>query len=148
MTNHQETKPTGDPADSTVRVNARDVLRIGVPGTQTVVLVTCAVLLAGILIVLLMIGFNGVRIRLDGAIDLSQMTEAVTLQLAVDEPIALRMEEPVQVIAAGPDGDPIPATLVFTPVGASGPVLPIRWNPWTGELEWGSMPTRESDASP
>jgi|GEM_PF-1017280 len=148
MTNPQETRPTANDSENTVRVNARDVLRIGVPGTQTVVLVTCAVLLAGILIVLLMIGFNGVRIRLDGAIDLSQMTEAVTLELKVDEPIAMRMEEPLQVIAAGPDGDPIPATLVFTPVGASGPILPIRWNPWTGELEWGSMPTEEDATSP
>jgi len=102
---------------------------------QTIALITCAALLFGVLLVLVGIGRNGVRIELAGEVNVVGMHDTVTLSMA--EPVLMAMEEPIQLIATGADGDTIAAALFLLPCpecGAS--MLPVRWNPWSGEIEW------------
>lgn len=102
---------------------------------QTIALVICAGLLLGILLVLAGIGRNGVRIELAGDVNVTGMYD--TVRLSVSEPVPLVMEEPAYLITTGPGGRAVPATLslLSCPVcGAS--MLPVRWSPWSGEIEW------------
>ena len=102
---------------------------------QTIALVTCAGLLLGIVIVLAWIGVNGVRIELSGDVNVVGMYE--TIRLTMPETVPLAMEEPAHLITTGADGKAIPATVSLLPCpecGAS--MLPVRWGPWSGEIEW------------
>jgi hypothetical protein len=102
---------------------------------QTIALVICAGLLLGILLVLAGIGRRGVRIELAGDVNVTGMHD--TIRLSVSEPVPLVMEEPGYLITTGPDGKPVPATVSLLPCpecGAS--MLPVRWSPWSGEIEW------------
>ncbi len=117
---------------------------------QTVALVACAGLLLAILLLLIGIGRNGVRIELSGDVDVTGMRD--TLTLTMSEPIPLLMEEPARLIATGPEGEAVPLTVSLFPCpecGAS--MLPVRWNPWSGEIEWvcpvcGERVTRLADS--
>ena len=102
---------------------------------QTIALVACAGLLLGILLVLAGIGRNGVRIELAGDVNVAGMHDTVTLSFT--EPVPLVMEEPGHLITTGPDGKPVPTAVTLLPCpqcGAS--MLPVRWSPWSGEIEW------------
>jgi len=117
---------------------------------QTIALVACAGLLLGILLVLAGIGRNGVRIELTGDVNVAGMSDTVTLSFT--EPVPLVMEEPGHLITTGPDGKPVPASVSLLPCpecGAS--MLPVRWSPWSGEIEWacpvcGERVTRPAEA--
>jgi hypothetical protein len=102
---------------------------------QTIALVTCAGLLLGILLVLAGIGRNGVRIELAGDVNVTGMHDAISLSFS--EPVPLVMEEPAHLITTGADGKAVPTTVSLLPCpecGAS--MLPVRWSPWSGEIEW------------
>jgi hypothetical protein len=102
---------------------------------QTIALVTCAGLLLGILLVLAGIGRNGVRLQLAGDVNVTGMQD--TVRLSFSEPVPLVMEEPAHLITTGADGKAVPATVSLLPCpecGAS--MLPVRWSPWSGEIEW------------
>ena len=102
---------------------------------QTVTLVACAGLLLGILLVLVGIGRNGVRIELAGDVNVTGMHD--TIKLSFSQPVPLVMDEPGYLVTTGPGGKAVPATLSLLPCpecGAS--MLPVRWSPWSGEIEW------------
>lgn len=102
---------------------------------QTIALVTCAALLLGILLVLAGIGRKGIRIELAGDVNVTGMHD--TISLSFSEPVPLFMQEPGRLITTGPDGKPVSTTVSLLPCpecGAS--MLPVRWNPWSGEIEW------------
>ena len=102
---------------------------------QTVTLVACAGLLLGILLVLVGIGRNGVRIELAGDVNVTGMHD--TVKLSFSDPVPLLMEEPAYLITTGPGGEAVTTTISLLPCpecGAS--MLPIRWSPWSGEIEW------------
>ena len=102
---------------------------------QTIALVTCAGLLLGILLVLAGIGRNGVRIELAGDVNVTGMHD--TVRLSFSEPIPLVMEEPARLITTGADGKAIPATVsLLTCPECGAAMLPVRWSPWSGEIEW------------
>jgi len=98
--------------------------------------VSIALLLA-VLFMLVSIGRNGLSIRLGGDINLSDLTDRITVELSMDDPIVLTIPQPVQMVATGQDGDAIPATLSFVACpSCGGSMLPTKWNPWTGQIEW------------
>lgn len=98
--------------------------------------VSIALLLA-VLFMLVSIGRNGLSIRLGGDINLSDLTDRITVKLSMDDPIVLEIPQPVQMVAAGPEGDAIPATLSFVSCPrCDGAMLPSTWNLWTGKIEW------------
>ena len=100
-------------------------------------LVVSIALLLAVLIMLISISRNGLDIRLGGDINLADLSEGVTVQLQMNEPVILAIPEPVQLVAAGPEGQAIPATLSFvTCPNCDGSMLPTKWNPWTGQIEW------------
>ena len=100
-------------------------------------LFVCIALLLAVLFMLVSIGRNGLSIRLGGDVNLSDMTDRITVELSMDEPIVLAIPQPIQMVAAGPDGDAIPATLSFVSCpSCDGSMLPSKWNPWTGQIEW------------
>ena len=102
---------------------------------QTIALVTCAGLLLGILLMLASIGRNGIRIELSGDVNVTGMHDSI--ELSFSEPVPLAMEEPAYLITTGPGGKAVPASLSLLPCpecGAS--MLPVRWSPWSGEIEW------------
>ena len=102
---------------------------------QTVALIACAGLLLGILLVLVGIGRNGIRIELGGDVNVTGMHDRVTLSMS--EPVSLRMDEPGQLVTTGPDGAPIATEISLVPCPeCGGTMLPVRWSPWTGEIEW------------
>jgi len=114
---------------------------IGIEGStmnrtvQTIALVACAVLLLGILLVLVGIGRTGVRIELAGDVNVTGMHD--TVRLSVDEPVPLVMEEPARLTTTGADGTAVPVTVSLLPCPECGaPMLPVRWSPWSGEIEW------------
>lgn len=102
-----------------------------------VALVASIALLLAVLFMLVLISRNGLDIRLGGDINLADLSKGITVQLQMSAPVILAIPEPVQLVAAGPDGAAIPATLSFvTCSGCNGSMLPSRWNPWTGQIEW------------
>ena len=102
---------------------------------QTIALAACAGLLLGILLVLAGIGRNGVRIELAGDVHVTGMYD--TVRLSVSEPVPLTTEEPAHLITTGPGGEAVPATLSLLPCPECGTsMLPVRWSPWSGEIEW------------
>ncbi len=100
-------------------------------------LLASVVLLLGILFMLFSISRNGLNIRLGGDFNLSELGEHITVELTMAEPITLALPQPLEMVAAGPDGGAIPATLAFASCpDCNGPMLPSRWNPWDGRIEW------------
>jgi len=102
---------------------------------QTIALVACAGLLLGILLVLVGIGRHGVRIELAGDVNVTGMHD--TVRLSIDEPVPLVMEEPARLMTTGADGEAVPVTVSLLSCPECGaPMLPVRWSPWSGEIEW------------
>jgi len=53
------------------------------------------------------------------------------------EPVTLVLDDSANLTVTGPDGGSLPASLSLLPCPACGaPMLPVRWNPWSGEIEW------------
>ncbi len=100
-------------------------------------LLASLILSLAILFMLVSISINGLNIRLGGDINLSELSDHITVELTMDEPIALAIPQPLQMVVAGPDEEPIPATLSFaTCPNCGGSMLPSKWTPWNGRIEW------------
>ncbi|HHK66873.1 hypothetical protein DRJ24_04550 [Candidatus Acetothermia bacterium] len=87
---------------------------------QWVSLAVIGLLLAGILAILIDIAHNGIRVEHTGKVELAGMYDKVELT----------MSGPVRLVA---DGDGIPLRLS----SENAVVVPLRFNPWTGRIEWG-----------
>ena len=112
-------------------------------------LLAIVVLLLGILFMLFSISRNGLNIRLEGDFNLSELGEHITVELTMAEPITLALPQPLEMVAAGPDGDPIPATLAFASCpDCNSPMLPSTWNLWNGRIEWTCPVVDESHSVP
>ena len=104
---------------------------------QTVVLSLIALLLLAILATLVAIAWRGVRVDHTGTVTLDGMVDAITLEMS-EEPVTIQMPEPGHLIATGPTGTSIPVDLAMAGCPeCGGPMIPVRWNLWTGEIEWG-----------
>ena len=102
---------------------------------QILTLIALVGLLAGVLFVLVDISQNGIRLELAGSVDVTGMTDQV--QLTMRDPVTLVLEDPANLSVSGPNGAAVPATLSLLPCSECGaPMLPVRWNPWTGEIDW------------
>jgi hypothetical protein len=115
------------------------VRRVQDRGTLVIIvaLLVSLVLLLAIVFMLVSISRNGLNIRLGGDINLSDLGDHVVVELKMDEPIVLSIPQPVEMIAAGPDGEAIPATLSFAICpSCGGSLLPSKWNPWNGHIDW------------
>ena len=100
-------------------------------------LLASVVVLLGILFMLFSISRNGLNIRLGGDINLSELSDHITVELTMADPITLTLPQSIQMVATGPDGEAIPATLAFANCPqCGGPMLPSKWNPWDGRIEW------------
>lgn len=87
-------------------------------------------LLATALAVLWQINREGVTIHLSGQVKLADTT-------GVAGEVSLVMSEPISLIATGPQETPIPAHLSVVPCPqCGGNMLPIRWNLFSGEIQW------------
>ena len=87
-------------------------------------------LLATVLVLLWQINRDGVRVHLSGQVKLADTT-------GVAGEVSLVMTEPVSLIATGPRETPIPANLSVVPCPqCGGNMLPIRWNLFSGEIQW------------
>ena len=99
--------------------------------TTPVAFVIVIGLLVGIFLVLMDIGRNGLTLNMRGKVELADPTSGLMGK------VSLVMEEPVNLIATGPDKHPIPANLsVVSCPRCGGSMVPIRWYPLTGEIEW------------
>ncbi|MCI2425103.1 hypothetical protein LM597_02515 [Candidatus Acetothermia bacterium] len=96
--------------------------------------ITLIGLLAGLLIVLSQIMEDGVTVQLVGPVKLT-MPDGVVLTMPGE--VILTMPQTVDIIATGPDGNPMPVELaVFPCPQCGGRMIPIRWHLWSGEIEW------------
>jgi hypothetical protein len=88
-------------------------------------------LLAGILAVLIHLSWAGLTVKVHGDVSLSGTTTGVTGD------VRLVMDEPVTMVATGPEDGPVTASLSAARCPACGGVmLPVRWRPLSGEIEW------------
>jgi len=102
---------------------------------QTIALAACAGLLLGILLVLVGIGRHGVRIQLAGDVRVTGMAESINLSMS--EPVRLVLEEPGRLVVTGAEGAAVPASVsLLTCRECGAAMLPVRWSPWTGRIEW------------
>ena len=116
------------------------------PGNQTtdrgriviiLALFAAIILLLAILFMLFSISRDGLSIRLGGDVNFGELGDRISIQLTMDEPIALSLPQPLQMVASGPDGAPIPATLAFSSCpSCGGSMLPSHWSIWDGHIEW------------
>jgi hypothetical protein len=110
-------------------------------------LLAAVVLLLAILFMLFSISRNGLSIRLGGDLNFGELRDHITVELTMDEPISLALPQPLQMVAAGPEGEPIPATLAFANCAdCEGPMLPSNWNIWDGRIEW-TCPVCDADTA-
>ncbi len=87
--------------------------------------------LAALLAVLIDIDRHGVTVNISGQVDLAKDKTGALGK------VDLVMGKPVNLIATGPGNAPIPANLaVVTCPKCGGPMVPVRWNPLTGEITW------------
>jgi hypothetical protein len=116
-----------------------------------IIIVLCAlvVVLGALLFILVSISLNGLDVRVHGDVDLGQLSDQLTIHLVADEPFTLTMPQPVPLEATGPDGEAIAASLalVTCPV-CGGPMLPSKWNPWTGQIVWSCPACGETLSQP
>ena len=97
----------------------------------SVALIVLIGLLATVLAVLWQINREGVTVHLSGQV---KLTDAAT---GVVGEVSLVMSEPVSLIATGPQEAPIPANLSVVPCPqCGGNMLPVRWNLFSGEIQW------------
>ncbi len=96
----------------------------------SVALIVLIGLLATMLVFLWQINREGVTVHLSGQVKLADTT-------GVAGEVSLVMSEPVSLIATGPQETPIPANLSVVPCPqCGGNMLPIRWNLFSGEIQW------------
>jgi len=101
----------------------------------SIALVAIAVLLIAILAALATIAWRGIQIEHTGYVTLDGMTEGVQLRMV--DPVALHMPEAVHLVATGAAGGAIPVGLSLLTCPSCGETMvPIRWNLWTGEIDW------------
>jgi len=101
---------------------------------RAVALIALVGLLATVLVVLWEINREGVTVHLAGQVKLAETTTRVAGE------VSLVMSEPVNLIATGPENASIPANLLVAPCPqCGGSMVPIRWNPLTGEIEWSCL---------
>ncbi len=102
---------------------------------QVLTLIVLVGLLAGVLFVLVDVSQRGIRLELAGTVNVTGMPSEVGLSMG--QPVTLVLEDPANLSVSGPDGAAIPATLSLISCSECGaPMLPVRWNPWSGEIEW------------
>lgn len=100
-------------------------------------LLAAVVVLLAILFMLFSISRHGLNIRLGGDLNFGELRDHITVELTMDEPITLTLPQPIQMVATGPDGKPIPASLAFANCATcNGPMLPSNWSIWDGRIEW------------
>lgn len=104
-------------------------------------------LLAAILAMLVVLALRGVRIEHTGSVNLGGLEQGISLRMS--EPMTLVMPEPARLVATGVDRDVIPVEfdILTCPEGA-GTRLPVRWNPWTGEIEWACPGAEDGPGGP
>jgi len=96
----------------------------------SVALIVLIGLLATVLVFLWQINREGVTVHLSGQVKLADTT-------GVAGEVSLVMSEPVSLIATGPQETPIPANLSVVPCPqCGGNMLPVRWNLFSGEIQW------------
>jgi len=84
-------------------------------------------LLAGILVALIHVGRTGMTVNVTGIVGLENAAGG----------IGLTMPNPVNLIATGPESEPIPADLsIFRCPKCGGTMLPVRFNVLNGEITW------------
>ncbi len=97
----------------------------------SVAFITLIGLLVGMLFILVQINRQGLTINIKGQVKLADATTGVMGK------VSLVMEEPVNLIATGPDKEAIPANLSVAPCPqCGGSMVPVRWYPLSGEIEW------------
>jgi hypothetical protein len=102
---------------------------------QTALYILIAILLAGILVVLIFVARNGIRVIHGGSVSLSGIEDAI--ELTISDPVTIEMPTPGRIIATGAESDDIPLALSLLPCPTcDGQLLPVRWNLWSGEIEW------------
>ena len=88
-------------------------------------------LLATILFFLVGLQHEGITIHVSGQVDLANSDTGSLGK------VNLVMDKPVNLIATGPNSAAIPANFsVATCPKCGGSMIPIRWNPITGEIIW------------
>ena len=112
-------------------------------------LLASVVLLLGILFMLFSISRDGLNIHLGVDLNLADLGDHITVEVRTSQPIELALPYPIQMVATGPGGEPIPATLAFAncPL-CGGPMLPSKWNPLGGQIEWTCPVCGEAHALP
>jgi len=114
--------------------------------SQTSMLAAIALLLVAILATLITIAWRGVQVEHTGAISLETMLDGIPLRM--EGPVMMQNVEPVHMVTTGPTGEAIPVELAFLECHeCGGTLVPVRWNPFTGDIEW-SCPTCERDVAP
>jgi len=89
------------------------------------------VLLAGILAVLAYLAHSGLTVEVQGVVSLDGTPTGILGD------VHLIMDEPVSMVATGPDAGPVTASLsAATCPRCGGVMLPVRWRPLSGEIEW------------
>jgi len=103
--------------------------------TRTSFLVFIAILLVALVTLLAIIAVRGIHIHHTGYVSLGPMEEALALRM--DAPVQLVMPEAVRMVTTGPDGGDVPLGLdLISCADCEGTMVPVRWNVWTGEIDW------------
>lgn len=103
-------------------------------------------LLAAILVVLIGITQHGIRIEYAGDVRIVGMPSEIALRMP--EPVQLEMPNGAQLTASVSDGTDIPLSItLLTCPQCGGPLLPTRWNVFTGEIDW-TCPACGADVVP
>jgi predicted RNA-binding Zn-ribbon protein involved in translation (DUF1610 family) len=88
-------------------------------------------LLVGMLIVLIQFSKDGLTVHVSGEVGLANATTGVSGQ------VNLVMPEPVNLIATGPDKEPIPTDVsILRCPECGGDMIPVRYNLFTGDITW------------
>lgn len=117
-----------------------------IKGPQTMVLSVIALLLVAILATLITIAWRGVRVEHTGAVSLEAMAEGIPLRM--EGPVTFQTPDPVRMITTGQTTDSVPVALSFLPCpSCGGTMILVRWNLWTGEIEW-ACPTCDEENFP
>ncbi|MEA3238313.1 MAG: hypothetical protein U9Q94_00795 [Candidatus Bipolaricaulota bacterium] len=84
-------------------------------------------LLAGILVVLIHVGRTGITVNVTGRVGLENATDGIDLT----------MPTPVNLVATGPENQPVSTDLsLFRCPKCGGTMLPVRFNMLTGQITW------------
>ncbi len=103
---------------------------------QWTALLAVVALLIGVLILLIGLTRNGIDIHYAGELQVAGMPQEIALRMA--EPVDLQMPGGTQMTASISQGETIPLTITLVPCPeCGGTMLPVKWNPWSGTIEWG-----------